>query len=373
MTIETITPQAIDAYVYIESIRIVDRHRKDLGDLQDLMDSIEDVGLLHPVTITSDSRLVAGQRRIEACRRLGWDSIQVRIAANLDEAAALLRAERDENTCRKEMLPSEKAALGEALYAIHTAEAKQRQGTRTDLGQELRDAEGTKFGEPGSNQNKTRTKVGEALGMGGTTYGDLRQVYRLATDPDEEPEIRAIAQAGLDDIDRTGQIRNNADSVKAKVRARREAQEAKAAALAEPASDEPKEDALDPSWVPAGRDSSPTAVQQRLKLIAHHAGRGLSSRQIAEIVEISDVRVREVARKHDIAIPADAVVGRQRRIDSNRVVRETVYALEGAAMSVQLVKPDELDRSELTAWTESLTASIRTLNRLVRQLKEMAP
>jgi ParB-like chromosome segregation protein Spo0J len=367
---DTITPQAIDAYVFIESIRIENRHRKDLGDLQGLMDSIEDIGLLHPPTITEDSRLVAGQRRIEACRRLGWDNVPVRIAKNLDEAARLLRAERDENTERKDMLPSEKASLGEALHALHAAEAKERQGTRTDLGRQLRDAEDTKLGEPGSNANKTRTKVGDAIGMGGSTYGDLRQVYKLATDPDVEPEVRAIAQEGLDEMDRTGQIRPNAERVKARVRAKREAQEAKAAALAEPV--EVKEDELDPSWIPPGRDSSPTAVQQRLKLIAYHAGRGLSSRQIAEVVDIGDVRVREVARKHNIPIPADAIVGRQRRIDSNRVARETVYALEGAAMSVQLVNADELDRSELTAWTESLTASIRTLNRFLKQLKELA-
>lgn len=369
----TVTPQAIDAYVYIESIRIVDRHRKDLGDLQSLMDSIEDVDLLNPVTITTDNRLVAGQRRLEACRRLGWDSVPVRIVANLDEAARLLRAERDENLERKDMLPSEKASLGEALYALHAAEAKERQGTRTDLGRELRVLEGTKLGEAGSRQNKTRTKVGEAVGMGGSTYGDLRQVYRIATDPEEEPAVREIAQEGLDEMDRTGQVRPVAERVKAKIRARRDAQEAKTAALVEPQKPGEREKGeLDPSWIPAGRDSGPTAVRQRLKLIAYHAGRGLSSRQIAEVVDIGDNRVRALARKHNIAIPADATMARTRRIDSNRVVRETVYALEGAAMSVQLVNADELDRSELPAWTESLTTSIRALNRLVKQLKELA-
>lgn len=120
------SPTAVDAFVSIESIRVVGRHRQDLGDLKSLADSIADVDLLNPITITADSRLIAGQRRLEACRLLGWGSVPVRIAANLDEAAALLRAERDENTERKDMVLSEKASLGAALYAIEEQAAKAR-------------------------------------------------------------------------------------------------------------------------------------------------------------------------------------------------------------------------------------------------------
>jgi len=369
----TVTPTAIDAYVFIESIRVVDRHRKDLGDLESLAMSIEDIGLLNPVTITPDSRLVAGQRRLEACRRLGWDSVPVRIAQNLGEAARLLRAERDENVERKAMLPSEKAALGEALHAIHAGEAKQRQGTRTELGHELRDAEGTKSaGAPGSTENKTRAIVGEALGMSGTTYADLSFVHRTANDPDVPDDLREVARDGLAEMDRTGHIRPVADRVRARVRARRDADEAKAAALAVPTDPavRAEEDALDPAWIPGGRDSSPNAVKQRRKLIAYHAGRGLSSRQIAEIVGVEDTRVRKLARDGGIEIPADKVMARTRHIDSNRVVRETVAALDGSAMGVQLVNLNNLDPAEMTGWVSSMNDSLRVLNRFLKQLKE---
>lgn len=388
MSAETITATAIDAYLFIESVRVVNRHRTDLGNMQALMDSIEDVGLLNPITVTSDSRLVAGQRRIEACRRLGWDSVPVRVAANLDEAARLLRAERDENLERKEMLPSEKASLGEALLAIEAEKARERQRQAgREFGRGIAsDERGTSYpergGEPGSEQNKARSVVGEALGMSGSSYGDLRFVHRVAngmhhpSEPAPAEDIQRFAQSCMAEIDRTGKIARGSKSLRAKMRARHDAEEAKAAALAEPEPEpgkpERRGDELDPSWIPPGRDSSLAAVAQRHKLIAHHAGRGLSSRQIAEVVGITAERVRDIGKKHDIPIPADALVGRQRRIDSNRVVRETVYALEGAAMSAQLVITDELDRDEITAWAESLTTSIRTLNRLVKQLKEMA-
>lgn len=48
------------------------RYRKDLGDLRPLADSIAEVGLLHPIVVTAEGLLIAGQRRLEACRLLGW-------------------------------------------------------------------------------------------------------------------------------------------------------------------------------------------------------------------------------------------------------------------------------------------------------------
>jgi hypothetical protein len=52
----------------IEDIAVGFRYRKDLGDLRTLAQSIGDVGLLHPIVVTPEGRLVAGQRRLEACR-----------------------------------------------------------------------------------------------------------------------------------------------------------------------------------------------------------------------------------------------------------------------------------------------------------------
>ena len=111
----------------ISEIVVDGRHRKDLGALDDLAASIADVGLLHPIVITPDGRLVAGQRRLEACRMLGWTEIPVTVASGLTDAVDALRAERDENACRKDMTPSEKVALGKALEALERPRAKQRQ------------------------------------------------------------------------------------------------------------------------------------------------------------------------------------------------------------------------------------------------------
>lgn len=80
---------------------VVAGNRRPLRDLAPLMQSIERVGLLNPITVTDDLGLVAGYHRLEACRRLGLTEI----AANLVTLDLLDRelAEIDENLVRHEL------------------------------------------------------------------------------------------------------------------------------------------------------------------------------------------------------------------------------------------------------------------------------
>ncbi|MBA4192198.1 MAG: hypothetical protein C0467_29855, partial [Planctomycetaceae bacterium] len=61
--------------VPISSITIGDRFRKDLGDLSELAESIDAIGLLHPIGITHSRELVYGLRRLRATERNGGDTI----------------------------------------------------------------------------------------------------------------------------------------------------------------------------------------------------------------------------------------------------------------------------------------------------------
>lgn len=58
--------------IRIADIRIGDRRREDLGDIEALARSIAEYGLLSPPVLTDDGTLVAGQRRVEAMKLLGW-------------------------------------------------------------------------------------------------------------------------------------------------------------------------------------------------------------------------------------------------------------------------------------------------------------
>jgi ParB family chromosome partitioning protein len=63
----------------IPAIKIGKRHRRDMGDIEALAESIEDIGLLHPITVDERCHLRAGARRLAACKQLGWKRIPVNV------------------------------------------------------------------------------------------------------------------------------------------------------------------------------------------------------------------------------------------------------------------------------------------------------
>jgi ParB family chromosome partitioning protein len=65
--------------------------RNDLGQLDELIASIEEKGLLEPIVVRpveDGFEVVAGYRRLEACKRLGWRKIPCQII-ELDDRESL--------------------------------------------------------------------------------------------------------------------------------------------------------------------------------------------------------------------------------------------------------------------------------------------
>lgn len=63
----------------LADIKVGKRHRRDLGDIDQLAESIEDIGLLNPITVNEDGLLMAGARRLAACKVLGWATVPVTV------------------------------------------------------------------------------------------------------------------------------------------------------------------------------------------------------------------------------------------------------------------------------------------------------
>lgn len=95
-------------FVNIEDIKISDRIRHDLGDVDRLASSIEQIGLIHPVIITDTYELLSGYRRIQACKKLGWDKIEVRVVNLGDNDVKKLDWEYHENFGRKDLAEGER-------------------------------------------------------------------------------------------------------------------------------------------------------------------------------------------------------------------------------------------------------------------------
>lgn len=100
------------------------RQRKTVGTVQDLADSIQRVGLINPITVTRDSVLIAGERRLEACKLISMEyKISVRYVDELDETELQL-IELEENLKRSELNWQDQCLavkkMHEVLCSIHT-------------------------------------------------------------------------------------------------------------------------------------------------------------------------------------------------------------------------------------------------------------
>lgn len=85
--------------VKIENIKVRHRIRKDLGDLEPLRESLKRLGQIEPIVVNEKNELVAGQRRLEAARQLGWTHIEAHVA-DIDDPLKLLDVELEENVQR---------------------------------------------------------------------------------------------------------------------------------------------------------------------------------------------------------------------------------------------------------------------------------
>jgi len=195
--------------VQIEWVKVVGRHRKDLGDLGSLAKSIEEIGLIHPITVTEAGDLIAGQRRIEAYRLLGRETIPARIVSDLTSAVERLLTERDENTERKPMTPEELVSVGKALEALERPKAKTRQQEGRIRGAAITNQDQSALGsaEPKAmHYAKTDEVVAKAIGMSPTNYYRAKKVVEVANDPKLRPEEREMAKAALEEMNATGKV-----------------------------------------------------------------------------------------------------------------------------------------------------------------------
>jgi hypothetical protein len=114
-------PQAV-ATRRISEITIGVLHRRDLGDIDALAASIAAIALLHPFVVRPDGVLIAGERRLAACKSLCWDRVPVMVV-DLDQ---IVCGEFAENNQRKDFTLSEAVAIKRAIEPIERAEAKKR-------------------------------------------------------------------------------------------------------------------------------------------------------------------------------------------------------------------------------------------------------
>jgi hypothetical protein len=113
------------------------------------------------------------------------------------------------------------------------------------------------------------------------------------------------------------------------------------------------------------RKNLPT--NERAERIRSLVAIGQRREQVAETLGIGIERVGEIARRSGIVFPES----KKRKLDFNRIMRETVIGAEGLAAGIELLDGnlDQLTGDLIPVWVESMTRSAGALNRFLGQLK----
>ena len=98
----------------------------DLSSIEELMDSISEVGLLQPLIIDQHHQIISGNRRFESIKRLRWEEVEVhqRIIEEGEEELLLIHFNRQRIKSFKELINE---------YLILDNLYRKGQGKRTDL------------------------------------------------------------------------------------------------------------------------------------------------------------------------------------------------------------------------------------------------
>jgi ParB family chromosome partitioning protein len=163
-----------------------------MGDIDGLAAGIEAVGLLQPIGITPDLRLIFGERRLRAFELLNeklGDSY-AEIPVRQIDIGSIIDGEFHENEDRKDLTPEERVHVGRSIEA----ELGSRQGQRTDGAL----VENFPQVEAGA---KTREVAATKAGFGNDrTYRQAREIVEAA---EAEPERFGGLVA---DMNRTGRV-----------------------------------------------------------------------------------------------------------------------------------------------------------------------
>ena len=103
--------------VLIEDIIVKKRIRKDMGDIDALAESLKRYGQISPIVISNKNMLIAGGRRLEAAKRLGWRTINAVISESTDELSRL-ELEIEENIQRRDFTMEEAEDASQKLYRL---------------------------------------------------------------------------------------------------------------------------------------------------------------------------------------------------------------------------------------------------------------
>ena len=194
----------------VAAIQVGNRHRRDHGEMNPLIASIERHGLLQPITITPEGFLICGARRLAAVKRLGWKTVRVWVRSGLSDRLGQLLAEQDDNVLHKPLTPLEAAGLYRELKALLEEDAKRRQEASrfSSENQQGKDG-GGKLPAPSLGSTGPAPVQAAAMVPGGVSYKTFDKIgylQKIAGDETMPDELRGRAKTELERMEGGGPV-----------------------------------------------------------------------------------------------------------------------------------------------------------------------
>ena len=143
-------------HVKLADIICEDRAREDLGDIDGLVQSIKDKGVIQPITISGEGKLLAGGRRYTAASLCGLDTIPCIVREDVSAIDAK-EIELIENVYRKDFTWQERVKLTAEIDTFYRAK------------------------DPNWSQPKTAELIGKSVGI---TNKDLQLAKAIEAVPE---------------------------------------------------------------------------------------------------------------------------------------------------------------------------------------------
>jgi ParB family chromosome partitioning protein len=103
--------------VPVKDIIVKRRIRRDMGDITTLAESMKRYGQISPIMVTRKNVLVAGGRRLEAAKSLGWKTINT-VVVDVSDKLDKLEYEIEENIQRQNFSGEEIAQATKELNRL---------------------------------------------------------------------------------------------------------------------------------------------------------------------------------------------------------------------------------------------------------------
>jgi N6-adenosine-specific RNA methylase IME4 len=180
----------------IDKIR-VSSNRRSLQDVSELKQSISELGLLNPISVSSDYLLVAGLHRLEACRQLEWKEIPA-LVLKLDALKCEL-AEIDENLIRSDLTVLERGEQlkrrKEIYEALHPSVKHGGAPGKAGGGKSTKDEIISSFATDTSAKTRQSPRtIQQEVQIASDIQDDVKEVIRETDIADNKTELLKLAR-----------------------------------------------------------------------------------------------------------------------------------------------------------------------------------